>query len=309
MQLGDRRSSRLLLEMRSKAGARINDNLLKSLFLQRLPTNVQQILAISNDNLDMLAEMADGIMPTSSAPMVNAVAASADQPDLRTMLCQITSLLEARTRDQSRSRNQRRSPSRSRQTENPEHCWYHGKFKQRATKCRPPMFLPDGKLLVPSSRKRGDGEAMIQLLYLTDKTSSLRYLIDTRADVSVVSHSAHKTSCADAIICCEWNNDPNVWINIATIETPSHIDFQEMANSQNSDKELSEILAHPDKSSLVLQPFPMGDHAIELYCDVASNRIRPFVPEVDRKKVFSSLHSISHPGIKATVKLVEERYL
>ncbi|GIY86501.1 reverse transcriptase [Caerostris extrusa] len=75
-------------------------------------------------------------------------------------------------------------------------------------------------------------------------------------------------------------------INIATIETPSHIDFQKMANNQNSDKELSEILAHPDKSPLVLQPFPMGDPAIELHCDVASNRIRPFVPEVDRKRYF-----------------------
>ncbi|GIY86345.1 reverse transcriptase [Caerostris darwini] len=82
-----------------------------------------------------------------------------------------------------------------------------------------------------------------------------------------------------------------------------------MANNQKSDKELSEILVHPDKSSLVLQPFPMGNHAIELYCDVASNRIRPFVPEVNRKKVFSSLHSISHLGITGTVKLVEERYV
>ncbi|GIY46623.1 uncharacterized protein CEXT_433791 [Caerostris extrusa] len=85
MQLGDRRPSRVLLEMRSKAGARINNDLLKSLFLQRLPTNVQQILAISNDNLDKLTEMADDIMLTSSAPVVNAVAASADQPDLRTI--------------------------------------------------------------------------------------------------------------------------------------------------------------------------------------------------------------------------------
>ncbi|GIY97731.1 retrovirus-related Pol polyprotein from transposon 297 [Caerostris extrusa] len=57
-----------------------------------------------------------------------------------------------------------------------------------------PMCLPDGKLLVPSSKKRGDGAAMNQRLYLTDKTSSSRYLIDTGADVSVVSHSAHKTS-------------------------------------------------------------------------------------------------------------------
>ncbi|GIY74596.1 uncharacterized protein CDAR_367961 [Caerostris darwini] len=111
MQLGDRRPSRLLLEMRSKAGARINDDLQKSLFLQRLPTNIQQILAISNDKL---AEMADDIMSTSSAPLVNAVAASANQPDLRTMLCEITSGQEARTRKQSRGRNQRRSASRSR---------------------------------------------------------------------------------------------------------------------------------------------------------------------------------------------------
>ncbi|GIX96542.1 uncharacterized protein CDAR_187641 [Caerostris darwini] len=134
MQLGDRRPSRLLLEMRSKAGAQINHDLLKSLFLQRLPTNVQQILAISNDNLDKLAEMVDSIMSTSSAPVVNAVAESADQPDLWTMLFEITSHLEARTRDQSRGRNQRRFASRSRQTENPEHCWYHRQFKQGATK-------------------------------------------------------------------------------------------------------------------------------------------------------------------------------
>ncbi|GIY74289.1 hypothetical protein CEXT_131841 [Caerostris extrusa] len=64
-----------------------------------------------------------------------------------------------------------------------------------------------------------------------------------------------------------------------------------MATNQKSDKELSEILVYPDKSSLVLQPFPMGDHAIELYCDATSNRIRPFVPEVDRKiPVFILFH-------------------
>ncbi|GIY48806.1 RT_RNaseH_2 domain-containing protein [Caerostris extrusa] len=76
-------------------------------------------------------------------------------------------------------------------------------------------------------------------------------------------------------------------INIITIETPSHIDFREIVNNQKSDKELSEILAHPDKSSLVLQLFPVNNHAIELYCYVASDRIRPFVSEGDRKKHFS----------------------
>ncbi|GIY83921.1 uncharacterized protein CDAR_175861 [Caerostris darwini] len=138
MQLSDRRPSRLL-EMRSKAGARIKDDLLKSLFLQRLPTNVQQILAISNDNL---AEMADGIMSTSSAPVINTVAASADQPGLRTMLYEITSLLEARTRDQSRGRNQRHSASRSRQTENP--LLVPQEVQTTSNKMSIPMCLPDG---------------------------------------------------------------------------------------------------------------------------------------------------------------------
>ncbi|GFT37651.1 retrovirus-related Pol polyprotein from transposon 297 [Nephila pilipes] len=62
MQLGDRKPSCLLLEIRSKAGNRMAEELLKSVFLQRLPTHVQQILAISNDQLVKLAEMADGIM-------------------------------------------------------------------------------------------------------------------------------------------------------------------------------------------------------------------------------------------------------
>nr|XP_042896690.1 uncharacterized protein LOC122269118 [Parasteatoda tepidariorum] len=116
MQLGDRRPSRLLLEMRNKAGARINE------FLQRLPTNVQQILAISNDNLDKLAEMADGIMATTTnAQTVSVVAGLTDQTDLWSLLTEITARLSRL-----------------------EYCWYHKIFKQRATKCRPPCsFQPE----------------------------------------------------------------------------------------------------------------------------------------------------------------------
>ncbi|GBN93685.1 hypothetical protein AVEN_110323-1 [Araneus ventricosus] len=66
MQIGDRKPSRLLFEMRSKAENKIREELLKSLFLQRLPSHVQQILAISNDELGRLAEMVDGIMAAAT---------------------------------------------------------------------------------------------------------------------------------------------------------------------------------------------------------------------------------------------------
>ncbi|GFT42580.1 uncharacterized protein NPIL_490731, partial [Nephila pilipes] len=138
MQLGDRNPSRLLLEMRSKADSRISEELLKSLFIQRLPT---QILAISDDPLDKLAAMADGIMvvagPTSSIHVINA-----ENQDLRTMLLEISSRLsrlETRERSTSRGPEGRfRRRSSSRESGAHTHCWYHRRFKERATKCQKP---------------------------------------------------------------------------------------------------------------------------------------------------------------------------
>ncbi|GFQ77446.1 retrovirus-related Pol polyprotein from transposon 297 [Trichonephila clavata] len=78
--------------MRSKAGSRISEEMLKSLFIQRLPTHVQQILAISNDQIDNLAEMADGVMAvaasTSSIHVIDA-----ENQHMKTMLMEISSRL------------------------------------------------------------------------------------------------------------------------------------------------------------------------------------------------------------------------
>ncbi|GFT38511.1 uncharacterized protein NPIL_125911 [Nephila pilipes] len=125
--------------MRSKADSRISEELLKSLFKQRLPTHVQQILAISNDQLDKLAEMTDGIMtiagPTSSIHVIDA-----ENQDLKTMLMEISSRLSRlETRKQSSSRGPEvrfRRRSSSRESEAHKHCWYHRRFKERSTMCK-----------------------------------------------------------------------------------------------------------------------------------------------------------------------------
>lgn len=141
MQLGDKKPSRLLLEMKSKAGRRVSDELLKSLFLQRLPAHVQQILAISNDELEKLAEMADGILSVAGSAAIQEV--KTEDNTLRQMLAEIStrlSRLETRpstpSRDSSRRGSRRRSSSRP--PADPEHCWYHQRFGRRATKCTAP---------------------------------------------------------------------------------------------------------------------------------------------------------------------------
>ncbi|TNN10123.1 Pro-Pol polyprotein, partial [Schistosoma japonicum] len=53
-------------------------------------------------------------------------------------------------------------------------------------------------------------------------------------------------------------------------------------------------------------PIPSSDSTI--VCDVSTGVSGPFVPAPSRKAVFQHLHSISHPGIRATAKLISERF-
>ena len=47
----------------------------------------------------------------------------------------------------------------------------------------------------------------------------------------------------------------------------------------------------------------------KLMVDVSRGNCRPLVPVPFPKEVFNALHSLSHPGGKASQKLVSERYV
>ncbi|GFT33666.1 retrovirus-related Pol polyprotein from transposon 412 [Nephila pilipes] len=50
-------------------------------------------------------------------------------------------------------------------------------------------------------------------------------------------------------------------------------------------------------------------HALELFCDVSREKVRPFVPKKLRFEVFCSLHNLSHPGIRATKRLIQDHFV
>jgi len=56
-----------------------------------------------------------------------------------------------------------------------------------------------------------------------------------------------------------------------------------------------------------LDKIPVPGTSVELYCDTAHNIPRPFVPSTLRRQVFDNLHSLNHPGIKTTAKLISHR--
>lgn len=209
VELGDRKPSQLLRQMSDLAGGKVGSDLLKSLWLQRLPEFVRAILAVSKDDLHQLAAMADRIIEVQQSPgVIGAVSnpqiirnqVTCDDPpvasDLRHLISsltnQVTELrleveqLRRPTRNRSSFRTRSRSNSRSASNERASLCWYHEQFGRRATKCRSPCSFSAS---ITRTQSAVCARADSHRLFVTDNHSKMQFLIDTGADVSVLPAS------------------------------------------------------------------------------------------------------------------------
>lgn len=159
-EIGDRKPSAFLRHLKDLAGSKVDETVVRQLWLGRLPTSMQQILATQKDAaLDKVGTLADAIFDTKSSPTAQAAEVSAGsatenlvqklahltvglQEELRTMRHEISALRESRSRGfdgTSRSRSRSSSRSRTREENIPaDTCWYHYEFGARARKCKGP---------------------------------------------------------------------------------------------------------------------------------------------------------------------------
>ena len=89
---------------------------------------------------------------------------------------------------------------------------------------------------------------------------------------------------------------------------PPTVDFAAMATSQATDSQTRSLQSSP-ASTLVVEPVTLSNSNDPLYCDVSTGNQRPLVPLTWRRTVFDSLHGLSHPGIRATQKLLTARFV
>ena len=98
--LGDMRPTHLLAKIQELgAGLNVTDDLMKMLFLQRMPPNVKAVLAISDGTIGKLAEMADRMV---EHPGSSQVAATSHTPPMEDLQKQIVTLT-AEIRDSKRN--------------------------------------------------------------------------------------------------------------------------------------------------------------------------------------------------------------
>lgn len=140
--LDDKKPSQLLREMRELAGQAVPEDLLKTLWTQRLSLQTKAILSANEGTLSALATLADKIQEVTTSSNISEVAASSNTSNERLerqiaeLTKQVASLLSNRGRssDRWRSKSRGRSGSRINQGD----CYYHRKFGDAARKCRQP---------------------------------------------------------------------------------------------------------------------------------------------------------------------------
>ncbi|GBN91576.1 hypothetical protein AVEN_126974-1 [Araneus ventricosus] len=150
LSLGDQKPSQILHKMTLLAADKISDDVLRLLWLQRLPLSTQQILTSSSEDLPGLAKIADKILEvTGTLPAVESV--STDSNDriskLEARIEELTQTIRGFSFPSNNSRrhaNRSKSPCTSNRNKSPFRkgktliCWYHFRFGDKALKCKKP---------------------------------------------------------------------------------------------------------------------------------------------------------------------------
>lgn len=158
-EIGDRKPSQFLRHLRNLSGGTVDDSVLRTLWISRLPQSMQPIMATQKDvALDKAAEVADAacisttvqpahvaeVQPMASFEALINIKIAQMALDLRQEIAAVrrrdySPANNYRGRSRSRGRDnydRNRSNSRSSELINGV-CWYHHTFGESARKCKP----------------------------------------------------------------------------------------------------------------------------------------------------------------------------
>ncbi len=85
----------------------------------------------------------------------------------------------------------------------------------------------------------------------------------------------------------------------------SGVDYVAVAAAQQ-DAELKSLRISPKTN---LKPADVAFGNTTLLCDVSTNQARPIVPASCKRQIFDMVHSLAHPGVKTTQRLVANKFV
>ena len=144
-KIGDRKPSEFFRSLKSLATSNTSEEFILEVWKTRLPMQIQTVLAASSETaVDKILKLADTVHEVSPSRQVNAVGDLAGLVEqIQKLTLQVNALTQDRSRSRSRkapgggSQNRDATPASARSDAASDRlCYYHRRFKDRATKCR-----------------------------------------------------------------------------------------------------------------------------------------------------------------------------
>ena len=92
---------------------------------------------------------------------------------------------------------------------------------------------------------------------------------------------------------------------VASIDMPSPIDYQKLAEEQNNDAELLNLM---QSKTIKLKQILIPNCITPIYCEVSKEVARPYLTDAFRVSAYKAIHEISHPSTRTTRKMIALRY-
>jgi transposase InsO family protein len=134
------------------------------------------------------------------------------------------------------------------------------------------------------------GRQARQLAYIAEFTSDIRHI------------AGKENTIADALSRPPPPQPPAAQCVAAVEATEALLDYAGLAARQLQCTETQRAVT---TSSLLIKPVNLN--GITVLCDVSTGTPRPVIPVADRQQVFKAFHTLAHPGIRATRRLLAAR--
>ena len=85
------------------------------------------------------------------------------------------------------------------------------------------------------------------------------------------------------------------------------LDYHAIALAQTDDEDTQNY--RTAITNLRFEDVPFDGGAFTLLCDTSTGKARPVIPEPWRRRIFESVHSLSHPGARTTKRIVASRFV
>ena len=182
----------------------------------------------------------------------------------------------------------------------------------------------DHKPIVAAIRKSTEpvsGRQARQLAAIAEATTDIRH-VEGKANV-VADALSRVDDTADSINEASDVSTANSTPGLVSLQVPtaSHkvpgpprvfatqrgLDYQELSADQDADADVQAYRTAVTK--LRLQDVPFADGSYTVLCDVSTGFPRPIVPKSLRRKVFDTVHALSHPGVRSTKRLIASKFV